>query len=366
MKRRTRIIIGVTTLFVVGGGATVVARGDSRSDDDVRSVAVERGTIEAKALAVGTLEPETEVTVKSKVSGVVQQAYAEEGDYVVEGDPLLEIRPDPTPLELVEARRALELREIALTNLRRERDRVRILAERDLAPQKQLDDAERAFQEAELQVTTAKERLQLLETGRVTSGESSVQSVVRSPITGYILEKTVEVGDPVVPLSTYQEGTVLMAMADMDRLVFRGTVDEIDVGRLREGMPVSISIGALPGHTVEGVLSRISLKARTEEGATVFPVEIAIETPEEIQLRAGFSANADILMEARRDVLILPERVVTFEADSAWVEVPGPGDARERRVIRTGLSDAINVEVREGLEEGDIVLEKPLQTVSDG
>jgi HlyD family secretion protein len=172
------------------------------------------------------------------------------------------------------------------------------------------------------------------------------------------------VGDPVVPLSTYQEGTVLMTMADMERLVFRGTVDEIDVGRLREGMPVSITVGALPGHVVDGILSRISLKARTEESATVFPVEIGIEAPAEVQLRAGFSANADILMEERRDVLVIPERVVTLEGDSAWVEVPGPGDTRERRAIRTGLSDAINVEVLTGLEEGDVVLEKPLKTVA--
>ncbi len=365
MKRRSKIILGTTGALVVLGGATVVARGESGDEDGPRSVVVERGTIEAKALAVGTIEPETEITVKSKVSGVVQRAFAGEGDYVEEGAPLLEIRPDPTPLELVEARRALELRGIEMENLRKERDRVRQLKDRDLTSQQELDTAERAYREAQLQLTTARERLQLLETGRVKSESGTVESVVRSPITGYVLERMVEVGDPVVPLSTYQEGTVLMTMADMGRLVFRGTVDEIDVGRLREGMPVTISVGALPGHTVQGVLSRISLKARTEESATVFPVEIAIEAPEEIRLRAGFSANADILMEERRDVLVIPERVVTFEGDSAWVEVPGRGDAREKRVIRTGLSDAIQVEVVDGLEEGDTVLEKPLRTVGD-
>jgi HlyD family secretion protein len=365
MKRRGKIILGTTGVLVVLGGATVVARGDNGDEDGDRAVVVERGTIEAKALAVGTIEPETEITVKSKVSGVVQRAFAEEGDYVEEGAPLLEIRPDPTPLELVEARRALELRGIEVENLRKERDRVRQLAERDLASEQALDSAERAFREATLQLTTARERLQLLETGRVKTETGTVESVVRSPITGYVLERMVEVGDPVVPLSTYQEGTVLMTMADMARLVFRGTVDEIDVGRLAEGMPVTISVGALPGHTVQGVLSRISLKARTEESATVFPVEITIEAPEEVRLRAGFSANADILMEERRDVLVIPERVVTFEGDSAWVEVPGPGETRERVNIRTGLSDAIQVEVVRGLTEGDTVLEKPLRTVAD-
>ncbi|MFP4624089.1 MAG: efflux RND transporter periplasmic adaptor subunit [Gemmatimonadota bacterium] len=364
MKRRNQIILGATAVVIVFGGA-VVARGDS-GEEAVRSVAVERGTIVARALAVGTVEPATEITVKSKVSGVVQQAFAEEGDYVEEGAPLLEIRPDPTPLELVEARRALELREIAVQTLRKERDRVAALVDRELAPQQELDTIERSYREAELQLTTARDRLALLETGRVGSGAGSVQSVVRSPITGYILQRTVEVGDPVVPLSTYQEGTVLMTMADMGRLVFRGTVDEIDVGRLREGMPVSITVGALPGHVVEGVLSRISLKARSEESATVFPVEITLRAPEEVRLRAGFSANAEILMEERRDVLVVPERVVTFEGDSAWVELPGPGEARQKRTIRTGLSDAIHVEVLSGLQEGDVVLEKPVRTVSGG
>jgi HlyD family secretion protein len=363
MKRRSKVVLGATVTFFVLGGATVVARGDSGSDDGVRNVVVERGTIVAKALAVGTVEPETEITVKSKVSGVVQRAFAEEGDYVSAGDPLLEIRPDPTPLELVEARRELEMRQIAVANLLKERDRVRMLRERELAAQQELDTAERAYEEARLQLTTARDRLALLETGRVESSDGEVQSVVRSPITGYVLDRMVEVGDPVVPLSTYQEGTVLMSMADMDRLVFRGTVDEIDVGRLQEGMPVTISVGALPGHTVEGVLSRISLKARTEESATVFPVEIAIEVPEEVQLRAGFSANADILMEERQHVLVIPERVVHYDGDDAWVEVPGPGETRERVDIRTGLSDAISVEVLDGLEEGDEVLEKPLKTV---
>lgn len=362
MKRKGKVITGIVGVALLTVGATVVL-GDDGDDDTLPTVTVERGSIEAKALAMGTVEPETEITVKSKVSGVVQQAFVDEGTLVESGEPLLEIRPEPTPLELVEARRALEMRQIAEENLRRERDRIRQLAQRQLTTQQEVERAERLYQEAALEVATARDRLELLETGRVDSENAVVQSVVRSPIAGYVLQRLVEVGDPVVPLSSFQEGTVLMTMADMDRLVFRGTVDEIDVGRLEEGMAANISIGALPGTTIRGTLSRISLKAETDESATVFPVEIGIETEEGVQLRAGFSANADILLEERRDVLIIPERVVTFEGDSAWVEVPGPSDSRERRTIRTGLSDAVMVEVLEGLDEGDVVLEKPVQTV---
>jgi HlyD family secretion protein len=256
------------------------------------------------------------------------------------------------------------MRGIEADNLRRELERSRSLRERDLTSQQDLDLAERRYREAALQLVTARERLELLETGRVVGSGTGVESVVRAPITGYVLQKMVEVGDPVVPLSTYQEGTVLFSMADMGRLVFRGTVDEIDVGRLREGMAVGVSVGALPGTAVPGELSRISLKARSDGTATVFPVEILLPVMGEIRLRAGFSANADIIMDERADVLLVPERVVTFEGDSAWVEVPAPGGGRARREIRTGLSDAIRVEVLAGLEEGEVVLEKPLRTVA--
>lgn len=363
MSRKGKVILGTLAVVVLVGGTTYVLRADS-GDEEIAAVTVEHRTIQAKALAVGTIEPETEITVKSQVSGVVQRVFAEEGAHVEAGGSLLELRPEPTPLELVEARRALEMREIATDNLRRERDRITRLVQMQVTPEQELERAERAYQEAALELATARDRLELLETGRVSSQGNTVQSMVRAPVTGYVLQRMVEVGDPVVPLSSFQEGTVLLTMADMDRLVFRGTVDEIDVGRLREGMPVEISVGALPGAQVRGTLIRISLKARTQDNATVFPVEIALQPSEEVRLRAGFSANADILLEERRDVLVIPERVVTFEGDSAWVEVPGPAGSRERRSVRTGLSDAILVEVLEGLEEGDLVLEKPLRSVA--
>jgi HlyD family secretion protein len=167
----------------------------------------------------------------------------------------------------------------------------------------------------------------------------------------------------VVPLTSYQEGTVLMTMADMSQLIFRGTVDEIDVGRLKEGMPVEIKVGALPQAVMRGVLSRISLKAEREETAIKFPVEITLTDTGGALLRAGYSANAEIIIEERRGVLAIPERTVTFEGDSAWVEVVTAPGTKEKRFIRTGLSDAIQLEVVKGLEEGERVAEKPVREV---
>jgi HlyD family secretion protein len=364
MKRRTKIL--VTTLVaasVVGAAAARSALGGDGNPEGPATVEVTRGDLVQKALAVGTIEPEVQVSVKSKVSGVVRQIFADEGTYVRAGAPLFEVRPDPTPLELVEARRQVELRGIELDNLRQEIERRRALRERGLISDQELQSAERSYAEATLQVRMAREKLQLLEKGRITGSGTDIESVVRAPISGFVLEKTVEVGDPVVPLSTYQEGTVLMTMADMARLVFRGTVDEIDVGRLVEGMPVEIRIGALPEARIRGEVTRISLKARKNDNATVFPVEIALTETDGATLRAGLSANAEVIIQKREDVLVIPERTVTFAGDTAWVNVRAADGAAARRVIRTGLSDAIRVEVLQGLQEGEQVLEKPTKSV---
>jgi HlyD family secretion protein len=196
-------------------------------------------------------------------------------------------------------------------------------------------------------------------------GETLIESVIRAPIDGYILEKMVDVGEPVVPLTSYQAGTPLMSLAGMDRLLFKGTVDEIDVGKMEEGMPAEIKIGALPGAVIYGEVSRISLKARQQDNATVFPVEITITDTNGNILRAGYSANADIIIERMIDVVTIPERVITMRDGKSFVEVPGaePGSRIEKE-IETGLSDAITVAVLEGLEEGDKVLERPVRTLT--
>jgi HlyD family secretion protein len=221
--------------------------------------------------------------------------------------------------------------------------------------------AQRQYAEAKLQVQMARERLELLQMGSVQIANEQIESVIKAPITGYVLEKSVQMGDPVVPLTSYQEGTVLMRMSEMKRLLFRGTVDEIDVGRLKEGMPVEIKIGALPQAKIRGLLSRISLKAKQQESATVFPVEISLTQTSGTVLRAGYSANADIIISRRDSILTIPERVVTMTGDSGTVTVRLPNNRTEVRTIRTGLSDAINIEVKSGLKEGEQVNEKPVK-----
>jgi HlyD family secretion protein len=359
MKRRTKVITGIALVVVAGGATALKATGGGGDDDTRKTVTAEPGTIVDKALAVGRIEPEVEIGAKSQVSGVVQRRLAEEGQFVRAGTPLLEIKPTPTPLELAEARRQVQLRELELANLRLELDRNEKLREQGLVSEQDYLATRQRFEQVQIQQQIAAERLSLLEEGRITAGTGRLETVIRSPIDGFILEYTIEVGDPVVPISTYQEGTVLVRMAEMSKLIFRGTVDEIDVGRLTEGMPVELKVGALPDAKVSGRLIRISLKARTEDNSTVFPVEIALTETSGAVLRAGYSASADIIIERRDSVLTIPERLVTTKNDTSRVTVLLPEGTTEERIVKLGLSDAINVEVLDGLRAGDRVVEPP-------
>lgn len=364
MKRRSKIVLGALGILVVVGSLAALAL-RANGDDEANTVRVERGNLVRKALAVGNIEPKVEIGVKSQISGVVRNLFVEDGAFVHAGDPLLEVKPNPTPIELAEAKRQVELRQIELENMRRDLDRKTELRKRDFVTQEELELAKRRYDQAAVQVQMARERVDLLETGRVRINDRDIEAVIRSPIDGFVLESLVEVGDPVVPLSNFQEGTVLISMAEMDDLIFRGTVDEIDVGKLDEGMPADVKIGALPGAKVGGEVSTISLKARTEENnATVFPIEIALTSTGEVVLRAGYSASADIIIDERRDVLFIPERLVTFSGDTARVTVRLEDGRTEERVVETGLSDAIHIEIVSGLSEGDRLVEAPPREIS--
>jgi HlyD family secretion protein len=361
---KKKVVFPIIGGLVLIGAGYIVFGGSRKSDDQtLPTVKVARGNIIDKALAVGTVEPENEISVKSKISGVVKRIFADAGSYVKAGSPLLEVRPDPTPLELADAKRQVQLKEVDIANLSKENTRKESLSQKGLISGKEYDDFQREYQEAQLQLKITRERLALLESGKVTIEETQITSIIKAPIDGFVLRKMVEVGDPVTPLTSYQEGTVLMKMANMERLIFKGTVDEIDVGKLHEGMETELKVGALPNDKIGGTLAKISLKAEKKENATVFPIEIAIPRTSNTVLRAGYSANANVIIQKKDSVLIIPERVVTFRNDSAFVKLALGGGKEEERYVKTGLSDAINIEIVSGLSVGDEVMEKPVKKI---
>ena len=183
-----------------------------------------------------------------------------------------------------------------------------------------------------------------------------------------MLTRLVNEGDPIVPLTSYQPGTEMATIADMSDLIFKGTVDEIDVGKLSMGMIARIKVGALPTDVVTGKVQRIAPQAQRKEGATLFDVEIELDPNQKITLRAGYSANADVIIREKKDVLVLPERLVSFEdgGKKTLVELPqaDPKAEPKKVEIKTGISDGLNIEIVSGLKKGDKVVERPPKEIS--
>lgn len=357
-------------ILLIGGGVIIIGvialvffRNGKSEQAAYKTVPLGRGTIVEKALAVGTITPINEIQVKSKIAGNVKAIHAEVGDQINEGEFLVDIIPDPTPMEITEARRNVEITQVAFKRAEREYERQKALLEKKLISEQAFETQTMNYEEARLRLKLNQERLSLIEKGKSGSESDAVETKVKAPITGTILEKFVNVGDPVVPLTSYQAGTPIFTLADMSHLIFRGTIDEIDVGKVKLGMPTEIKIGALPGSMVEGKVSRISPKARKEDNATLFDIEINITNPDSVQLRAGYSANADIIINRARDVVQIPERLLIFENDSVFTEVETAPSIVEKRPISIGLSDGVFAEVTEGLAESTLVVERPPKVI---
>ena len=352
-------------LFVlVAAAAAVYALARNKGDAETKLVTVEKGSVTEKALAVGQIQPRQKFSVKSKISGIVKRCLVNVGDRVKPGDPLFEIAPDPTPQELTDVDRQLDSTKASYERARSEFERAQELSRSGVVPKSDLDVKREAFELAKIALAKAEQQRSLTRMGRIQSEGVNMESIIRSPAAGTILTRAVNPGEPVVPLTSYQPGTELATIAEMGDLIFKGTVDEIDVGKLHIGLPARIKVGALPTDVVTGKVARIAPQAQQKEGATLFDVEIELDPPaSKVTLRAGYSANADLIIREKKDVLVLPERVVIFEdgGKKTFVELPGvkPKEPPKKTEVRLGISDGLNAEVVAGLSLGNKVLERP-------
>ncbi|MEO6324664.1 MAG: efflux RND transporter periplasmic adaptor subunit [Thermoanaerobaculia bacterium] len=369
MRKTLKLLI---LLIVLAGMATAVyavARNGKKGDEKFKLVDAEQGSITEKALAVGQVQPRQKFQVKSKISGIVKRCLAQVGDTVKAGDPLFEIAPDPTPLELTEVDRRVESAQASFTRAKSEFDRAIELQGSGIVPRSDLDTKREMFELARIALNKAQQDRDLTRKGRLeATPHSGMESIIRAPAAGTILTRTVNPGDPVVPLTSYQPGTELASVADMGDLIFKGTVDEIDVGKLRVDLPARIKVGALPTDIVTGRVSRIAPQAQQKEGATLFDVEIELLRSDKVVLRAGYSANADLIIREKKDVVTIPERVVIFEdgGKKAFVERPGatPKSEPTKVEVKLGISDGLNIEVVSGVKKGDKLVQRPPKEIS--
>ena len=367
MSRLGKILVVLIVLALGTVGVYAFVRNGQKKDDGLKEVEVTQGTIVEKAVAVGQIQPRQKFQVKSKISGIVRRAMVEVGDTVKAGDPLFEIAPTPTPLEVTEVDRRVESAEASFRRAEGDYNRALELSRGGVLPKSDVDAKKESYELAKVALNKAQQDRQLTRRGNL-STTSAQESIIRAPAAGTVLTRLVNEGDPIVPLTSYQPGTEMATIADMSDLIFKGTVDEIDVGKLSMGMTARIKVGALPTDVVTGRVARIAPQAQQKEGATLFDVEIELQPGQKITLRAGYSANADVIIREKKDVLVLPERLVTFEdgGKKTFVEVPGADPKAEPKKVdvKTGISDGLNVEIISGLKKGEKVVERPPKEIS--
>jgi HlyD family secretion protein len=368
MRKLFKTLIILIVLVAVAGALYALARSNKNDKDGLKQVTIESGSITEKAIAVGQIQPRQKFSIKSKLSGIVKTCLVNVGDRVRAGDAMFEIAPDPTPQELTDVDRQLDSAKASYERAQADFARAQELVRQGLLPKSDMDARREAFELAKIALAKAEQGRELTRRGRIAGAGISMESIVRAPAAGTVLTRTVNPGDPITPLTSYQPGTELATVADMTDLIFKGTVDEIDVGKLRVGLPTRIKVGALPTDVVTGSVSRIAPQAQQKEGATLFDVEIELAKDTKIVLRAGYSANADVIIREKKEVLIVPERVVTFEdgGKKAFVELPGanPKEEPKKTEVKLGISDGMNAEVLSGLSKGAKVVERPPKKIS--
>lgn len=304
-----------------------------------------------KTVATGSIKPRKEVEIKSQVSGVVEKLYLEAGEKTTAGQLVARIKIIPDVVALNNAEASVNTARINLKNAEKELKRQKALFDENLISEYEFNQAQLSFNLNKESLTSAENNLDLIREG-ASKKSGTVSNQVRATVAGMVLDVPVKEGSFVIETNTFNDGTTIATIANMQAMIFEGMVDETEVGKLKIGMDLHLKIGALDEETFLARLEYISPKGIVEEGAIKFEIRAAIQIPEKTFLRAGYSANADIVLQQKKSVLAVREGNVIFEEEKTFVEVAVDENQNfERRQIETGISDGINIEVVSGLAE---------------
>lgn len=308
--------------------------------------------IERRAVVTGKIIPRNEVSIKPQISGIISELYKEAGQQVQEGEVIAKVKVIPEMSSLSSAESRVRLAQINLAQAEKNYEREKALYDMDLVSAEEFDQVRQALSQAKEEADAAQESLEVVRDGVSKSNASSSSTLIRSTISGLILDIPVKVGNSVILSNTFNDGTTIATVADMTDLIFDGNVDETEVGRIKEGMPVIITIGALQNLNFEATLEYIAPKATENNGANQFEVKAAVKVPEDNLIRSGYSANASVVLEKVEQVLSVPEHAVEFVGDSSYVYLASP-NAYVKTPVKTGLSDGVNVQILSGVGEND-------------
>lgn len=310
--------------------------------------------IRRTTVLTGKIVPRDEVNIKPQINGIISELYKQAGEQVSENEIIAKLKVIPDMNSLSSAQSRVRLAEINLKQAKTNYDREKALYDKSLVSAEEYDQVLQQYNQAKEEKAAAQDALEVIRDGVSSSNKTGSSTLVRSTITGLILDIPVKVGNSVIQANTLNEGTTVATVANMNDLIFDGNIDETEVGTLEEGMPMVITIGALQGYSLEATLEYISPKAVENNGTNQFEIKAAVKVYQEGKIRSGYSANAEIVLEEAEQVLCIPESTIEFEGDDTFVYLKD-GDGYTRTAIVTGLSDGVNIEVREGLKMGDIV-----------
>ncbi len=356
MKKVLRIF-GIVVLVGIFAGTLFFLYNKSKKKPDVfETQSPFVSDVIMKTVATGSVVPRFEIEIKPQVSGIIDELYVQAGDRIAKGQVIARIKIIPDMVNLNSAETRLNRAKISYEDAQIDYERQQKLFEKSVISYADFKTAKVSYDSAKEELTAAENNLELIKNGVTKTAKTATNTLVRSNNDGMVLDVPVEVGNSVIQSNTFNDGTTIAIVADMNDMIFEGKVDETEVGKIKEGMPIELEIGAIDKEKFDAVLAYISPKGKEENGAIQFEIKADVKLKEGQFIRAGYSANANIVLDRKDSVMVIPEGMLKFENDSSYVEVQtGMEQQFEKRYVKTGLSDGINIEISEGLKLEDKV-----------
>ncbi|MCE2616239.1 MAG: efflux RND transporter periplasmic adaptor subunit [Phocaeicola sp.] len=351
------VVLGIIALIFIGTFAFLYSKSRPKKIS-YETVKAEVKDLQKSTIATGKIEPRDEILIKPQISGIIDEVYKEAGEQIKKGEVIAKVKVIPELGSLNSAESRVRLAEINAKQNQTDFDRMKKLYEDKLISSEDYEKSEITLKQAKEELQTAKDNLQIIKEGITKNSASFSSTLIRSTIDGLILDVPVKAGNSVIMSNTFNDGTTIASVANMNDLIFKGKIDETEVGQIHEGMPVKITIGALQDMKFDAKLEYISPKGIEENGANQFEIKAAITVPDSVTIRSGYSANAEIVLASASKVLTIPESSLAFNEDSTFVFLlnsKSTAQKFDKRLITTGLSDGVDIEVKSGLKAGDII-----------
>jgi len=353
MKKVLSIVLGLVVLLIIGGAFVYLWKKSQTKPVVWQTEQAEVTDITKKTVATGSIVPRREVEVKPKVTGVLSELYVDPGKIVKQDEPLGKISIVPDATQINQAESAVRTAQIALDNAKRELDRNEALFKQGVVADAELQRFRTDFALRQQDMNTASSNLQLAREGATRAQGKSSTLIVTATAPGMVIDVPVKVGFSVIQANNFNPGTTVAVIADMDDMIFDGRVDEAEVAKIKEGMKLAIKVGAIEKDKLEGTLEFIAPKGKEIDGAIQFEIKAAVKKKDGIEIRANYSANADIVLDEKKQVLAIREALVQYDNTKPFVEIETTPQTFVKKDVRLGLSDGIKVEVLDGLTKAD-------------